>query len=105
MEISYGNSKIEKICKNEQRALKKLGNLNNVQNLFKMLAILRNADTLKDVSEAPPPRRHKLTGNLNGLWGIDINKGLRIILKPQIMTNNLSLIDSVEIYKIGDYHK
>lgn len=107
MEILYGNSKIKKICTDLKQASKYLKNEKDAIVLLQRISYIRDSEKLKDVSELPPIRRHKLQGQLKGLWGIDINKisGTRIILKPNIETEDISLIDSVTIFEIGDYHK
>ena len=43
---------------------------------------LRAANNLSEIPDCPPPRRHKLSGNLKDYWGIDYSKNYRFIIRP-----------------------
>lgn len=106
MEVLYKNKKIESLCSNLVEGQKEFGV--DARRFFAMISLLRNSDRLSDVSNNPPPRRHKLLGEYKNCYGIDINKkkGTRIVIKPVDCENieDLRLIEKVEIVFIGDYH-
>jgi plasmid maintenance system killer protein len=97
---SFGDSKTEKFYRTgEHKALKKLGLINRS---IVMLDVMDTVDDLEDLKNGcfpPDVRIHKLKGEYDGFWAIDIHKilGKRIIFK---LENNL-----FEYVSIVDYHK
>ena len=69
-----------------------------------VLSVLRLADNLYEVPNVPPTRRHKLTGNFQGCWALDIDKNRRMIVKPNVDSDDLKRINELEILEIVDYH-
>lgn len=104
MEISYANTKLEKILTNE-RMIKKYYTAFYKKIIHRMSEI-RAANNLDEIPHVPPPRRHKLEGHYNDCWGIDISKNFRIILKPigDFNESDLKTINEIEILSIEDYH-
>ena len=66
----------------------------------------RNIHNLSEIPECPPPRRHKLSGNLQNCWGIDYSKNDRFIIRPigKFDINDVSSIVEIEIVDLEDYH-
>lgn len=104
MEIYYSSNKLKKILEDELLIKKYYTNIST--QLKNRLTELKSADCLKDIPEIPPPRRHKLAGNLNEHWGISVSKNQRIILQPtgSYDINDLTTIKSIKILSIEDYH-
>lgn len=104
MEIYYSSNKLKKILEDELLIKKYYTNIST--QLKNRLTELKSADCLKDIPETPPPRRHKLAGNLNEHWGISVSKNQRIILQPtgSYDINDLTTIKSIKILSIEDYH-
>lgn len=104
MRVFYSTNKLEKTL-TDLRLLKKYYS-NDYNRLRNRLSELEAANSLAEIPENPPPRRHKLTGNYCGYWGIDYSKNDRIVLRPvgTYDTNNLETIIEVEIVELGDYH-
>ena len=102
LELSFDKA-VEKICCDIKKAQQRFGS-EAADKLMKRLAYLRAAPTLNDVSHTPPLRRHKLLGNYQGCFGIDVKNGLRIVLKAIDDKEDLTEIDKVKILKIEDYH-
>ena len=104
MTLHYGNNKLKKIL-TEERLIQRYYS-NSYNNIINRLSELRSANCLLEISELPPPRRHKLIGNKADMWGICISKNYRIILKPFGVydINDLTTITEVEIIDIEDYH-
>lgn len=104
MEIHYSSSKDEKIFTNQRLIVKQYGRI--AKSLMNRLSELRVANSLDEVPEVPPPRRHKLTGNYAGCWGICLSKNERMIIEPFGIFDieDLKTIKEVKIIGIEDYH-
>lgn len=103
MIIHYSSKKDQRVFENERLLKKTYGS--RAEEILIRLAEFEAAKSLKDISETPPPRRHKLSGKKN-CWGIRISKNYRILLEPygQWEDGNLSSIVEVKILSIEDYH-
>lgn len=79
---------------------------NDYDRLTNRLSELRAANNLSEISELPPPRRHKLNGEYKYCWGIDYSKNDRIVVKPEgeFCIDDLATITEIEIVTLGDYH-
>ncbi|MCO4851737.1 type II toxin-antitoxin system RelE/ParE family toxin [Bacillus vallismortis] len=104
MKISYATKKLEKILTNE-RLVKKEYTL-FYKKVINRISEIRVANNLDEIPHVPPPRRHKLDGDYNNCWGIDISKNFRIVLRPigDWDESELKSINEIEILSIGDYH-
>ncbi|QAT41972.1 type II toxin-antitoxin system RelE/ParE family toxin [Aminipila luticellarii] len=104
MEIHYSSAKQEKIL-TDVRLLKKYYGTAHIK-LRNRLSELRFANNLSDISELPPPRRHKLNGQYRDCWGIDYSKNYRIILQPigEYDISDIATISEVLIIALEDYH-
>ncbi|MEK3727211.1 MULTISPECIES: type II toxin-antitoxin system RelE/ParE family toxin [unclassified Lysinibacillus] len=104
MNISYTTGKLEKILTNERLIKREYTQI--YKNVMNRLSELRTANNLEEIPHIPPPRRHKLNGDYDDCWGVDVSKNFRIILKPTGDWNELDLktITSIEILTISDYH-
>ena len=104
MIVTYSSKKLEKIL-TDPRLLKKYYS-NDYNRIRNRLSELRAANNLSEIPECPPPRRHKLCGNLYDCWGIDYSKNDRIIIRPtgKFDINDVSSIVEIEIVNLEDYH-
>lgn len=104
MEISYATSKLEKILTNERMIKKQYTAF--YKKIINRMSEIRAANNLDEIPHLPPPRRHKLEGDYNDCWGIDISKNFRIVLKPIGKWNesDLKTINEIKILSIEDYH-
>lgn len=104
MKISYATKKLEKILTNE-RLIKKEYTL-FYKKVINRISEIRVANNLDEIPHVPPPRRHKLDGDYNDCWGIDVSKNFRIVLRPigDWDESELKSINEIEILSIGDYH-
>ena len=104
MLIRYSSKKLEKKLE-DPRLLKKYYS-NDYNKISNRLSELKVANNLSEIPECPPPRRHKLCGNLQGYWGIDYSKNDRIIIRPvgKFDINDVSSIVEIEIVDLEDYH-
>ena len=86
MEIKYANDKVEKQCTSMKAAMKLFGgNKSLAISLHSRINAIKNADIIRDIILTPQFRFHKLHGNLEGFFAIDVKnvkEKWRIILCP-----------------------
>ena len=104
MDIEYASRTLEKSLVDQRSITRHYGK--TARSLIHRLSDLRVADNLSQITHLPPPRRHKLTGNLEGCWGIDLSKNQRLVVRPvgDYDPNDLSTVTRVRIEDIQDYH-
>lgn len=104
MEIFYSSTKLEKIL-NDTRLLKKYYS-NDFERINNRLSELRLANSLNEIPEVPPPRRHKLTGDRKNCWGINYSKNDRLVICAvgEFDINDLTTIKAIKILDLEDYH-
>ncbi len=105
MILHYNSSKDEKILCNE-RLLNKHYKKAHAIRIKSRLTELQSANNLSEIPQIPPPRRHKLSGDLKDCWGIDYSPNYRIIIEPygSFDINDLTTIIEIKILKLEDYH-
>jgi proteic killer suppression protein len=105
MEIFYSTGKIEKVLTNYHAMVKKYGP-EDAMHLVGILQQIKYANSLKDIPEAPRPRRHKLHGNFKEYWGIHFSRKNVIVVNPygDFIIDDLSSIKCLEVIMVGDYH-
>lgn len=104
MDIFYDNSKIKKLLTKEDNLIKKYGR-NISDTIFLIIQYLRNADNLSAISQNPPYRRHKLQGNYQNCYAMNITGKLRLIFKPVNEKEcELMKIKEIIIVDVKDYH-
>ncbi len=103
MQITYYNNSLRKLLNSEKNIIKKYGK--DGRQIILVLQQLRVFENLSEVPTSLPFRRHKLRGNLASCFGVNLFKGMRLILKPLENCERLSEIKSIQIMDIGDYHK
>ena len=103
MDIEYASKSLEKSLKDQRSITRNYGKI--AKNLIHRLSDLRSRMTFGDY-HLPPPRRHKLSGNFEGCWGIDLSKNMRLVVRPvgEFDPDDLTTITSVCIVDIQDYH-
>ncbi|WP_079710201.1 type II toxin-antitoxin system RelE/ParE family toxin [Paraliobacillus ryukyuensis] len=104
MQVSYATKKLEKILTNERMIKKHYTELH--KKLSNRISEIRAANNLDEIPHVPPPRRHKLKGDYNDCWGVDVSKNFRIVLKPigDWDETDLRTINKIVILSIEDYH-
>jgi proteic killer suppression protein len=104
MDIEYADSKMEKDFESRRRLEKKYGSL--LPGLANRLSELRAANCLADIPHEPPPKRHKLSDNWDGCWGIKVTKNYRLVIRPigDFDINDQTTITKMKIEAIIDYH-
>lgn len=104
MEIEYFDNVMKKTLEDPRRISKRYSDI--ATRLIHRLSDLRVAANLSEISHLPPPRRHKLTGNWDGCWGIDLSRNVRLVIRPigDFNPDDLTTIVTVRIESIEDYH-
>ena len=76
------------------------------------LGVLRNAPTLAQVPTGPPDRCHRLTGDRNGQFAVDLVQPYRLVFQPSYRPVPLradggidtARITAITIIEVVDYH-
>lgn len=104
MIIHYASNKDKQIFNNE-RLIKKYYS-NDFKHIINRFSELRAANNLSEISELPPPRRHKLSGNYSDCWSISCSKNDRLIIQPfgNFNINDISSITEIKVLEFTDYH-
>lgn len=104
MEINYSSNKLEKILCDEKLINKEYGKF--AQGVKSRMSELRAANSLDEIPNFPPPRRHKLQPHSKNIWGVDCSKNYRIVFiaNGNFDKNDLSSIKSIKILRLEDYH-
>lgn len=92
MKIVFKNKRLQKVCSNRNEAVKKYGAKVGGKLLLR-LAQLQAFESLEDVSQKPPFRRHLLTGTYQGCFAVDLTSRFRLIFEP-VFEKNIKLEDS-----------
>ncbi len=100
MELTYKNEKLKNICENPEynkELVKKYG-IEVAKKLPRRIKELKAFNTLNDVPSSLPFRRHKLTGERNGQFAVNVTGQYRLIFRQK--ENNIIIEDLKEIKKI-----
>ncbi len=105
MYITFRNSKIKKLCELEKLAIQKLGPKQKDM-LFKRIGEIRAVSCLAELKTLPGPRCHRLQGDRNGQYAVDLGHPMRLIFLPisELKVFEETRITEVEIIEVVDYH-
>lgn len=110
MELTYKNDKLKNLCENSKynnELVKKYG-IDVAKKLPRRIIELKELECLNDVPVTLPFRRHKLTGNLNNFYAVNINNQYRLIFKQKdnkIIIENLKEIKEIEIMEVSKHYE
>ena len=102
MNIEYRNDKFKRQLENEKTLVASFGLL-NARKISRRIRELEAAENLSDLVTGRP---HPHVGSRKGLFSLDIQHPLRLIIRPtgEFDLNNYKTITSIEIYEIMDPH-
>lgn len=112
MEITVPNNKLRKAFADEAECKKRFG-ADMTSKIFLRLGVLHAADSLATFwpPKSPPERCHALTGDLAGLFSIDLKQPYRLLFMPLVPRNPdldeqeyWQTITAIEIRSIEDTH-
>jgi len=111
MLITFKNNKLQKIFGSQRELIRVYGEVRG-KKLQSIVSFLLAAPCLQDVPVEKPFRRHELSLNRKGQFGVDVVKNYRLIFEP----NNkplplkkdggldLKKITEIKIIEVEDYH-
>lgn len=102
MKIYYRTRKLEKILTNDRQIKKHYTSF--YQGIMNRLYELKSVSNLSLISHRPPPRKHRLSGDYNGFWSVDVSKNYRLLFTSLIETIEESNITEIMIEGIEDTH-
>lgn len=107
MEYVAESRKLTKIL-NAPRLLVKSFGRDRAKRIQRRLDEFDAAKMLAQIPSDPPPRCHRLHGNLEGKFAVDVSKNFRIVFEGYDKNDQLSVekseIVTVQIIEISDYH-
>jgi proteic killer suppression protein len=77
MHITFGSSKLKKICESERELQRNFGG--HARAIEKRLLALRAAETLADIPAERPFRCHEYSGGLKGYFTVDTKDQYRML--------------------------
>lgn len=110
MELSYKTDKLQKLCEdiNYNKELVKKYGPDVAEKLPKRIKELKAFNSLNDVPTSLPYRRHKLSGNLNGMFVVNITGQYRLIFRQKennIIIEDLRKIKEIEIMEVSKHYE
>lgn len=81
MDITYISRKLEKIFNSDKELSREYGAA-RAHKIKLRMAVLHEAKNLQMVPTTKPERRHKLSGDRDGQWSVDLDGNWRLCFKP-----------------------
>jgi proteic killer suppression protein len=110
MDITFSTKKIQKVFNSEKELIRAQG-AGIARIIMRRMVVLRAAETLNNVSRFPPERCHELTGEMKGIFAVDLKHPYRLLFEPvdpipykEDGGIDLLKVTAVSIIGIKDYH-
>lgn len=107
MEYFGETKKLTKIL-NDQKLIQKYYGKDRARRIIQRLDEFSAAVTLMDIPSDPPPRCHRLKGDLDKLFAVDVSGNYRMIFEAYDVNDQQTVDKSkavtVQIVAIDDYH-
>ncbi len=106
MQLVVYDPKVKKIIFNADKLVKKVG-LEMARMLFQRINEMKASANFKEYLNYGLGKPHPLSGNLNNLFGIHLNKNYRLIVEPlseKMDNNGLKECKNVNIKGVIEYH-
>lgn len=111
MEVTFANARLHKLCNSATKLRGKYGP-RMAELIQRRLLELADAESLEDMFAVVGARCHPLTGNLSGLFAVDLVHPRRLAFKPSHDPLPLkpeggldvARVTQIEVVGIGDYH-
>lgn len=106
MQLEVHDQKLEKLLNDSNKLIKKMG-LEMTRMLKRRFNEMKASSNFKEYVRYGLGRPHPLTGNLDKLYGIHLNKNYRLIVEPlvEILDDvHLEECKNVNIKGVVDYH-
>ena len=110
MDLTYKTKKLQDLCENPKynKELAKNYGTEVAKKLPRRIKELKAFDSLNDVPITPPFRRHKLIGNRDGEFAINITNQYRLIFRQKdnnIIIEDLKRIKEIEIMEVSKHYE
>jgi proteic killer suppression protein len=111
MYIEYRTNKLKKRCLKFEEAQKAWGK-QMAKKIMQRISEILAAPTLEDLNRLPPTRCHKLSGDREGQYAVDLEQPCRLIFEPigapeDIYADGIldrAKVKGIKIVEVGDYH-
>ena len=106
MEIQVNDKKVLKIVSDYSKVIKKIG-IDMTKQYKRRIEQIKAANNFKEYLDTGLGDPHPLTGNLDRLFGIKINKNYRLIVEAiseKLDDDSLRKCDKVILKGVVDYH-
>lgn len=110
MELTYKSNKLKNLCENpkyNKEVIKKYGS-EVAKKLPRRIIELKSFHSLADVPTNLPYRRHKLKGNRNNAFAVNITGQYRLIFRQKennIIIEDLKTIKEIEIMEVSKHYE
>ena len=110
MEIYYKTEKLKNLCENKKynKELEKKYGFEVAKKLPLRIIQLKNFESVNDIPITTPFRRHKLKGNRQEQFAVNITGQYRLIFRQKnnnIIIENLSEIKEIEIVEVSKHYE
>lgn len=106
LQLEVHNQKLEKLLNDSNKLIRKIG-LEMAKMVKKRFNEMKASPNFKEYVSYGLGKPHPLTGNLDKLYGIHLNKNYRLIVEPLVGVLddiNLEECKNVNIKGVVDYH-
>ena len=106
MNIEFHNPKVKKIFENDDKLIKKVG-VELSRKIKERMNQMMSSPNFKAYLDYGIGKPHPLTGDLDNLYGIFLNKNIRLIIEPLVEKRDiesLMMCKNVNIKGVVDYH-
>ena len=106
MQLEVQDPKVKKIIEDADKLIKKIG-LEMARMVKRRINEIKASPNFKEYLNYGLGKPHPLSGNLNNLFGIHLNKNYRLIIEPlsdRLDDNSLRECKNVNIKGMVEYH-
>lgn len=106
MQLEVQDQKLEKILNDSDKLIRKVG-IEMAKMMKRRFNEMKSSPNFKEYVGYGLGKPHPLTGNLDKLYGIHLNKNYRLIVEPlvdRLDDINLRECKNVNIKGVADYH-
>lgn len=107
LQLEIYNDKLQRLINDPNKLIKKVG-LEMAKKIHQRFNELRASSNFKEYLDNGIGKPHPLTGNLDNLFGISLNKNYRLIVEPLVDSlDNKSLCEckKIDVKGVMDYHE
>lgn len=110
MDLTYKTKKLHDLCEDPRlnKELNKKYGAEVAKRLPQRIKELKAFPSVNDIPTNPPQRRHKLTGNREGEFAINITNQYRLIFRQKennIIIEDLRDIKKIEIMEVSKHYE